>query len=504
MAFIHHTAGSNSYSSSETPAVIRSIYKYHTSNLGYSDIAYNFLVDRYGKIYEGRAGGILSTVIGAHAGGFNTGSTGISLIGTFSSVNPTGSMISALKRLLAWKLDVHHIQPNGTVVMTSGGSTRYTEGRKVTLNRIAGHRDTSQTACPGSKVYYQLSSIRSAVRTMGTPKIYLPSIPPVVMRPNADTKDENITLKASFSQSMHWKVEYRMSGALLRSFSGTGTTMAPFWNGLDSGGQTPGTGVVIYSVTAVIGSLKARPVSGYLYFVTKHPDGTVLSSPTRKVLLEGGKARPIPTNLVRDSWFRSTEPVSATEWDINRYSVGTPLGIREGTLLAEPGGGYSVITGGVRRAFDNGVFTALGYTASAALPISAGELATLTSGPSWSDVTRHPAGAIVKAPDGSRWSIGSSDRKRAKTETVWKSRYRDPEVVNAAAGDIALPIGADLSYRDGTRFKLPDGSYWIYAAGVKRKFADTALYAAMGYSAAPLFSITTTEAATVPNGPQIG
>jgi hypothetical protein len=505
MAFIHHTAGSNSYSRSQVPGIIRSIYKYHTSNLGYADIAYNFLIDRYGKIYEGRYGGMTKTVIGAHAGGFNTGSTGVSLIGTFSTATPPTAMITSLKRLLAWKLDVHHIPPTGTLVMTSGGSTRYPVGRRVTLNRISGHRDTSKTACPGAKVYYQLSSIRSAVKKLGNPKIYFPTPSSTVLRPNGDTKNESVTLKASFSQTINWKADFRSSaGALLKSFTGTGTTMAPVWNGHDGSGALSTTGVVTYTISGYAGSLWARAATGSFYLVNKHPDGTVLFSPTRTVLLEGGKARPIPTPLVRDSWFRSMEPVAATETDIDRYQAGSPVHIREGTLLAEPDGTFSVITGGVRRHFDTGVFAALGYSPSAALAITADELATLTSGPAWSDVTRHPAGTLVKAPDGSKWGIGSSDRNRAKTDVVWRSWYRDAELVPAAAGDIALPIGSDMKYRDGTRFRVSDGSYWIYAAGAKRRFVDAGLYSAMGYSVVPLFSISTTEAGTIPNGPAIG
>lgn len=505
MAFIHHTAGSNSYSRSQVPGIIRSIYKYHTSNLGYADIAYNFLVDRYGRIYEGRYGGITKPVIGAHAGGFNTGSTGLSLIGTFSSSTPPAAMIRSLKRLLAWKLDVHHVPPTGTVVMTSAGSTRYPAGRRVSLNRISGHRDTSKTACPGAKVYYQLSSIRSSVKKLGNPKIYLPTLSATLVRPNGDTKNETVTLKASFSQAISWKVDFRnRAGSLLKTFSGSGTTMAPAWNGIASGATRAATGVVNYTISGIVGSLVARPATGSLYVVGDHPDGTVLSSPTRTVLLEGGKARPIPTTLVRNSWFRSTEPVAATEADIDRYPTGQPLEIREGTLLVESDGNYSVFTEGKRRRFDTGVFTALGYAASAALPISDEERDALQSGPDWSDVTRHPAGALVKAPDGSKWLIGSSARNKAKSDIVWKSWYRDNELVSAAAGDITLPIGSDATYRNGTRLRISDGTYAIVAAGQKRRFYDVGLYGAMGYSTAPMFAMSSSEAGAIPTGPVIG
>jgi hypothetical protein len=445
-------------------------------------------------------------VIGAHAGGFNTGSTGISLIGDFTSATPPTGMIQSLQRLLAWKLDVHHIPAVGTIVMTSAGSTKYRPGVKVRLNRISGHRNTSQTGCPGARVYSQLDSIRNNVRKIGLPKLYLPTLSTVVVRPNGDTKDESTTLRATFTQSMHWTAEFRSSnGTLIRTLTGTGSSMAATFDGRTLAGDLGPTGLVRYRITAFVGGVKIRPAEGNMYLVTTHPNGTVLTSPTRTVLLEGGLARLVPTQLVRDSWFRPGEPVAATEAEIDRYPVGAPLPIREGTLLAEPDGSFSIISDGVRRPFDDGVFAALGYTASGALPISQSELHALPSGPKWTDTSRHPAGALVRASDGSEWTLGTLDRRRHKTDLMWKSIYHYGELVTATPGDIALTVGANMTYREGTLFRLPDKTYWIYAAGVKRRFYDATFYGAFGYSStAPLSTFSTSEAATIPTGPVIG
>ena len=81
-AVVHHTAGSNSYSRAQSASIVRGIERYHVLANGWDDIGYNFLVDKYGQIFEGRWGGVDRNVVGAHAQGFNQGSVGVALIGT--------------------------------------------------------------------------------------------------------------------------------------------------------------------------------------------------------------------------------------------------------------------------------------------------------------------------------------------------------------------------------------------------------------------------------------
>lgn len=160
-AHIHHTATSNGYAAASVPAMIRSMYKYHTGSLGWSDIGYNFLVDQYGAIWEGRYGGVDRVVRGAHTLGFNNDSTGFSMIGNFETTAPTPALLNSVSALAGWKLGLYGRDPNGVASVVSTGSDKFPRGRTVSLPVIDGHRDTNDTACPGTNVYNALPQIRA-------------------------------------------------------------------------------------------------------------------------------------------------------------------------------------------------------------------------------------------------------------------------------------------------------------------------------------------------------
>jgi hypothetical protein len=176
-AHIHHSASGNGYSQAQVPALIRSFYKYHTHSLGWSDIAYNFLVDSFGSIWEGRYGGIDQPVRGAHTLGFNASSTGICVIGNYDSAQPTQATLSSLSAVTGWKLAMYGRDPMGWTQVKSEGSDKFPAGRVVTLPVIDGHRDTNDTACPGGNLYAQLGNLRAAtagVITAATLKLKTP------------------------------------------------------------------------------------------------------------------------------------------------------------------------------------------------------------------------------------------------------------------------------------------------------------------------------------------
>jgi hypothetical protein len=162
---VHHTASTNSYTEATAAAQVRAMYAYHTKSLGWSDIGYNFLVDKYGRIYEGRAGGIDKAVRGAHAGGFNVDTFGVSALGNYDTVAAPAGMVDAISRLMAWKLGLSFRDPMGTAKLTAssaaGTTSRYSNGTTITVPTIIGHRDVGQTACPGKYLYAQLATIRT-------------------------------------------------------------------------------------------------------------------------------------------------------------------------------------------------------------------------------------------------------------------------------------------------------------------------------------------------------
>ncbi|HXH56896.1 DUF4214 domain-containing protein [Iamia sp.] len=183
-AVIHHTASTNSYTAAEVPGVIDGIRRYHMSSLGWCDIAYNFVVDKFGGIWQGRSGDITKPVVGGHARGFNTYSVGVTLLGQFepgaspAAAAPTAAMIDSTARLLAWKLGLHSIDPQSTVTVTSAGSNRYPSGTSVTLPVINTHNQTGLTACPGANVLSQMEAMRMKATAYSEPDSPTPPPPP--------------------------------------------------------------------------------------------------------------------------------------------------------------------------------------------------------------------------------------------------------------------------------------------------------------------------------------
>ncbi|MCG7232291.1 N-acetylmuramoyl-L-alanine amidase [Corynebacterium propinquum] len=161
---LHHTAGSNNYDAASAAAQVRGAYQYHTQTLGWCDIGYHALVDKFGTIYEGRRGGLNEGVMGAHAGGYNQGTFGISMVGNYEVAPINEAIIQSVGQIAGWRAAQSGFDPSGTIQMTSGGSSyaKYPAGDTRTFQRFHGHRDVGATTCPGQHAVARWSDIRNA------------------------------------------------------------------------------------------------------------------------------------------------------------------------------------------------------------------------------------------------------------------------------------------------------------------------------------------------------
>ncbi len=160
MGVVHHTAhtsgwAANNYSRAEAPGLVRSFQRYHTQSLGWSDIGYNALVDRFGTVYEGRKGGFTNGVIGAHASGWNAKSFGVAVIGNFIDTQASPAAIESLTEVISVKAAIHGIDTTGWTNEVGNNSWKPT---------IIGHKDVGSTSCPG-RIHGLLPQIREDARS---------------------------------------------------------------------------------------------------------------------------------------------------------------------------------------------------------------------------------------------------------------------------------------------------------------------------------------------------
>ncbi|MEU0740310.1 peptidoglycan recognition protein [Streptomyces sp. NPDC006134] len=168
--FLHHTDTPNGYDCADTPRILRNLYAGQTGARDWDDLGYNFVVDRCGTIYEGRAGGIDRPVTGAHTQGFNHRTTGVAALGTFTAGVPVPrALTDAIAALAAWKLSLSGTDPRTAVrLVSSNGRSRYAAGTTVALPAVAGHDEGYQTDCPGAALRARIPEIRErAARLQG-------------------------------------------------------------------------------------------------------------------------------------------------------------------------------------------------------------------------------------------------------------------------------------------------------------------------------------------------
>jgi hypothetical protein len=326
-AFVHHTAGTNDYTPDQSAAIVRGIELYHVQGNGWNDIGYNFLVDKYGQVFEGRYGGIDKNVIGAHTEGFNTGTVGVSVIGAYDTTQITPAAAKALEQLLAWRLDLAHVDPLGTLTYSSNGSPRFPAGIPVDLRAISGHRDAYFTDCPGNALYAQLPAIAKAVAGLGGPKIYAPGV--------AKTDETHTRFTARLSAATSWTVTVTNSaGTQVAQGAGTGTAVDWTW---DASSAPPDR----YSWTIAAGT--ARTATGTIGATTALTLRSVVASPQ---LIAPGETTTISYTLTAPATVTATLQGPAGQTLATLLTTQKPAGTQTLAFTPPPGlynGAYVIV-----------------------------------------------------------------------------------------------------------------------------------------------------------------
>ena len=194
---VHHTATGNTYTADGVIDIIHGVYNSQTAEKGWPDTCYNFLIDRFGTVWEGRTGSIAGPVTADATGGSQGFAQLVCLIGDFTSVLPSAEQVASLRLTLAWLADRDKIDtsPSARVTFVSRGSNKWPAGVTITTPTIVGHREMTATACPGDTFYPVVrDTISAEVHALRTPKQPL-TLPAAPLPPNGSAPPPQDTSK---------------------------------------------------------------------------------------------------------------------------------------------------------------------------------------------------------------------------------------------------------------------------------------------------------------------
>ncbi|WP_406235206.1 N-acetylmuramoyl-L-alanine amidase [Nocardia sp. NBC_01009] len=346
---VHHTAGRNDYSKAESAGIVRAIYAYHATTLGWCDIGYNALVDKYGQIFEGRFGGLDRPVQGAHAGGFNENTSGVSLMGNYESEEPSDEAINAIGKFVGWKTKVAGLDPKGYTTMYSEGTefTSYAQGESVRLPIVFAHRDVGNTSCPGDAAYAMMDRIRD-IAASGAGHSSAPAQTTQPQTGNTQTQNGTQQQTAPHAQS-DLATLAALTNELLAIVNESG--IARYW--FDHGGPTGMLGAAkSLLLPAAQGQQYAKFTNGYVYSA---PDGqvyAVMGALLDRFLALGADAGvlglplsnsyPVPNGLRSDFQygslvFNQLTGIVTTVWKTYNDTYQQEMGRKPNNRIAAPG-----------------------------------------------------------------------------------------------------------------------------------------------------------------------
>lgn len=287
--FIHHTAGVEQYTPEESPGIVRGLYYYYTHNKGYADIAYNYFVDKYGTIYEGRANCNLGAtctdnsppVIGAHTAGMNLNTFAVSVMGNFETTPVTAqeaaAISSSVAQVMAWKIAPYGLDPNAVAHIPSNdtsGLSKTPNGKIATTPVISAHRDVGLTVCPGKYLYPYVPGIREQIANLLIPVLQKVDISPTLIDSSSSGP---VTVGANLPANATWTVDVvnDADGTLVFTTSAVQSAAGRLnftWNRTDNDGNAVPVGTYAVVISATVGSVDLPPRSSLVTISEKpHP-----------------------------------------------------------------------------------------------------------------------------------------------------------------------------------------------------------------------------------------
>ena len=505
--FLHHTASTSSYSPAGAAAQVRAIYAYHTKSLGHSDIDYNFVVDRFGRLYEGRAGGIDRAVLGAHTAGFNVDTFAVVALGNYETTAPVSTELAKVKdslaRLFAWKLGRYGVSPTGTARLLSAGfirPTRYPRGTVAVIPTISSHQMVNYTSCPGKHLQATLPAIRSLAgkyASGGGPSGPVLSTPtPTYSSVAYGSKSATVTARTD--RALTWRADIisPCSPTPVRAYTGRTKGAGPIritWDLRSAGGERvlPAAYTVVVSGTA--GAARPTPVAAQISIT---PVAGVASGPcanASRVTASSVSETSVKFGRLNYPGSRTvliTAPADESRTALAAGVVAAPLARRiKAPLLLNRGASLSaqiaadlkhraasrVIIVGSTSVVPNSVAAAIRARGIAVSRLAGGTAADTAAIVARSFPASTPA--VVVNPAEPAHSLGGSALAAARVNPVLLAGSSIPDVTKralATRSSVAVAASTDLSSK-AVRRGLAKGASWTRLTGSDEVAASVAI-----------------------------
>ena len=441
-------------------ARIQSIYRFHAVSNGWGDIGYNYLIDRDGKIYEGRLGGNGSR--GAHAftnttnQNFNYGSVGIALIGEYKSEAIPAVMVDSLSRLIGWLAATNNLDPTQTQKTFSIWTpTTNSFSSSFTGPVVVGHKDID----PGN--------------------------------PDPGTLDFPATRQlAAQYKAQYQGIVYQASNSpkVYQLANGTSTTFATI-NDFAAAGSS-------YQKLALISQSQLDLFSQSRFL--KNPDGSLLqfaASPTI-YLIDGGKKRSLALNAKQFSalGFNWSLVKPVTEGELGLYPNGSAViyGPDKNLIHDSSGRVYYILSGRKHWVTSGTLFAMLGYQWKNVKAKADDYVSSILDGANMV----YPSGTLVKASSQTVYLIDNGQRREfLSSQSLLKLGYKTNKIINVSDEELVIyPAGPFMSYKDGTLVKSASSpTVYAISGGQRKEIISNEQFANLGYQTKNILTVSDEE-----------